>query len=61
MSDYTHNPDGLELIEEYGKEWEKEMMKMTKKQLIDFIRRIKTSKMVKLPRPIMAVTWTETF
>ena len=28
--------------EPYGKEWEKEMMKMTKKELVDFIRRIKT-------------------
>ena len=25
---------------EYGKEWEKEMMKWTKKDLIEFIRRI---------------------
>ena len=28
--------------EPYGKAWEKEMMKMTKKELIAFIRRIKT-------------------
>ncbi len=27
--------------EPYGKEWEKELMKFTKKQLIDFIRQIK--------------------
>ena len=25
---------------EYGKEWEKEMMRMTKKDLIEFIRRL---------------------
>ena len=32
-----------EEYEPYGKEWEREMLKMTKMELIDFIRRIKTN------------------
>ncbi len=31
--------------EPYGKEWKKELMKFTKKQLIDFIRKIKKGRL----------------
>ena len=44
----THHKDCICFLclepeyEPYGEEWEKEMMKMNKAQLIDFIRQIKT-------------------